>query len=108
MLLQPSYIREMAKKGQINFTKHALVRMGERKIWIDDVREAILYGEVIEVQDKDPRCDIRVLFQEATDKVPRFYVVVAASFPTVDVISVAEFEEQVWEWLGKIMARRRT
>lgn len=107
MLHQPSYIREMAKKGRINFTDHALARMGERKIWIDDVWRAILDGEVIEIQEIGPGYDVRVLFQEATDTVPRFYVVVAASFPVVDVISVVEFEEEIWEWLGKIMARRR-
>lgn len=107
MPLQPSYIREMAKKGQLNFTEHALARMGERKIWVDDARKAILDGEIIETQDIGPGYDVRVLFQEATDTVPRFYVV-AASYPVVDVISVVEFSEEVWEWLGKIMARRRT
>ena len=108
MPIQSSYVRAMAKKGRVNFTEHALYRMGERKIWIDDVLNAILNGQEIEVQDIGPKSDIRVLFQEAIDTIPRFYVVVATSYPVVDVISVAEFLEEAWEWLGKIMVRRCT
>jgi hypothetical protein len=107
MPIQASFVRGMAKKGCINFTDHALRRMGERKIWIDQALEAILHGEQLEIQDIGPENDIRVLFQEATSYIPRFYVVVAASYPVVDVISVCEFKEEAWDWLGKIMARRR-
>lgn len=68
---------------------------------------AILHGEKLEVQDIGLENDVRVLFQEATDVTPCFYVIVATSYPVVDVISVIEFEEEAWDWLGKIMARRR-
>ncbi len=102
-----SYVREMAKKGLIHFSDHALARMGERKVWIDDVLHAILEGEEIEVQDFGFESDIKVLFQEATDTIPRFYVIVATSYPEVEVVSVVEFKEEAWDWLGKIMARRR-
>jgi len=104
---QSSFVREMAKKGQIHFSDHALERMGERRVWINDALQAILEGEEIEVQDFGPESDVRVLFQEATENIPRFYVVVATSYPDVEVVSVCEFKEEAWDWLGKIMARRR-
>lgn len=106
MPIQSSYVRAMAAKNRIKFSNHALERMGERKIWLDDVFKAIEHGEVIEIQDRGPGFDIRVLLQEAVGGTPRFYVV-ATSYPVVEVVSVIEFEEEVWEWRGKIMARRR-
>ncbi|MDO9535240.1 MAG: DUF4258 domain-containing protein [Bacillota bacterium] len=107
MTRQSSYVRKMAQKGQIHFSDHALERMGERKVLINDTVQAILEGEEIEVQDIGSESDVRVLFQEATDTIPRFYVVVATSYPEVEVVSVCEFKEEAWDWLGKIMARRR-
>lgn len=107
MPIQSSYVRAMAKSDRIKISDHALDRMGQRKIWFDDVMKAILHGEVIEVQDIGPDRDIRVFFQEATDAIPRFYVIVATSYPVVEVISVVEFKEEAWDWLGYIMARRR-
>lgn len=107
MPIQFSYVRAMASKGRIKFSDHALERMGERKIWVDGVFKAIAHGEEIEVQDLGPDFDVRVLLQEAVGGVPRFYVVVATSYPEVEVVSVIEFEEEAWDWLGKIMARRR-
>lgn len=104
---QSSYIRKMAQKGLIHFSAHALERMGERKVWFDDVLHAIWEGEEIEVQDFGSESDIKVLFQEATDTIPRFYVIVATSYPEVEVVSVIEFAEEAWDWLGKIMVRRR-
>lgn len=106
--MAPPYVREMARKGRIHYSDHALlVRMSERKIWIDQILAAILNGEVLDVQNFGLGKDVTVIFQEATDKTPRFYVVVATSYPEVEVITVAEFKEEAWEWLGKIMARRR-
>ncbi len=108
--IAPPYVREMARKGQICFDNvHALQRMGERRIWIDQILEAILHGEVIEVQVFESKKDVAVIFQEPveSDQIPRFYVVIAACYPLVEVVTVVEFEEEAWDWLGKIMARRR-
>lgn len=106
--MAPPYVREMARKGRIHFSNHVILhRMGQRKIWIDQILDAILHGEVLEVQILGPEKDVTVIFQEATDKMPRFYVVAATSYPEVEVVTVAEFKDEAWEWLGKIMARRR-
>jgi len=59
---------------------------------------SILYGRVLEIQDF-PEEDIKVIFDP-------FYVIVAASFPQVVVVSVCFFLEDVWEQLGDIRVRR--
>jgi hypothetical protein len=110
MNIQASYIRAMAKEGKLIFSEHAIERMGERKIWKSSIINAILEGEEIEIQDKfdnTQNIDGKVLFQETTDDTPKFYVVVAASFPVVEVITVCYFKAEVWEWTGKIMRRMR-
>ncbi len=71
--MAPSYVREMARKGRIHYSDHALLlRMNERQIWIDQVLAAILNGEVLEIQVFGLENDVTVIFQESTDKMPRF------------------------------------
>ena len=103
MSIQSSYIREMARVGRINFSNHAFDRIGERSIWIEDVYKAIYEGEEIEIQYIGSNYDIRVLFHQETNDIPEFYVIVATSYPAVEVISVCRFKDECWEWLGKIM-----
>jgi hypothetical protein len=110
MTLSANYIRAKAKEGKLIFSQHAIERMGERKIWKSSIINAILEGEEIGLQgrlDNIQNKDVKVLFQEATDDTPEFYVVVAASFPVVEVITVCYFKDEVWEWTGKIMRRMR-
>lgn len=107
MGLQSSYVREMARKNKITISKHAFEKIEERGIWLDDVFKAIEQGEQIEIQNFGPRKDIRVVFQEATDDEPSFYVIVATSYPTVDIVSVCRFKEECWEYLGKTKKRRK-
>lgn len=71
--MAPSYVREMARKGRIHYSDHALLlRMNERQIWIDQVLAAILNGEVLEIQVFGLENDVTDIFQESTDKMPRF------------------------------------
>lgn len=105
---QATYIRSMAKNGRIKFSGHALDRMGERKIWYSEVLKAILQGEEIENQPgKNKGEDVKILFQEATEDTPAFFVVVACSSPEVEVVTVSFFKEEAWEFTGKIMRRVR-
>lgn len=106
MSIAEQYIRKCAAVGQIKYSAHAVIRMGERCILRPLVDDAILNGQVIEQQD-NPDEDIKVLFQEATSETPSFYVVVAACMPEVEVVTVARFEEEAWEFVGKITRRRR-
>ena len=58
---------------------HALERMGERMITMDQVYECILYGINIETQYHGR--DIKAFFQEPTGGTPGHYVIVADSTP---------------------------
>lgn len=66
---------------------------------------SILYGRVLEIQDF-PEEDIKVIFHSVDEQTDPFYVIVAASFPQVVVVSVCFFLEDVWEQLGDIRVRR--
>ena len=47
------FINEYLNKGNINFKKHALVRIVERKISIQEVEEALLNCNLIESYSED-------------------------------------------------------
>lgn len=98
------WIKELTKKGFIEFSGHALDRMIEREIEDKKVIECILYGKVIEIQTSFE--DIHVLFQEATDKNPEIYVVVAASYPYPVVVTVCKTDSEVWEEINGLLKRR--
>jgi hypothetical protein len=98
------WIKELTKKGLIEFSGHALDRMIEREIEDKKVIECILYGKVIEIQTNFE--DIHVLFQEATDKNPEIYVVVAASYPYPVVVTVCKTDSEVWEEINGLLKRR--
>jgi len=48
-----AFINEYLNKGNINFKKHALVRIVERKISIQEIEEALLNCNVIESYSED-------------------------------------------------------
>lgn len=68
--LVEAIIRKRVSDGNYDFTAHALERISERQIDIDKVLECILKGKSIEYQTDSRTNDIKVLFQEATDKKP--------------------------------------
>jgi len=96
------HVRKMAARGKILFRQHALDRMGERKIWRDDVLKAIERGENIHIQKPPTETgkNIRVFFQEATDEnIPSFCVIVAIEHPYAQIITVYYFkEEKGWSY----------
>lgn len=103
-----SYIKACAKNNKINFSAHAIQRMGERKIRKNKVLHTIIYGEVIEQQDYTnlKNSDIKVVFQEECEDVPEMYVVVAAcAIP--EVITVCKTNEEVWDYVKGRLKRRK-
>ncbi len=91
---QASYIRQKVVKNEIQISKHALDQMNERKIWLDDVYEAITNGQEIDFQDFKDGTDVKVIFQEATCEIPNFAVVVAAAYPDVMVVTAFKFKDE--------------
>jgi hypothetical protein len=65
------FIRSAARKGNILYSRHAVIRMAERGICKLQIQECIINGKVIEFQDHG--MDLKVLFQEANNGYPEFY-----------------------------------
>jgi hypothetical protein len=103
---QTSYIRQKIAKKEYGVRSHALEKMNERKIWLDEALEAVISGTEIEIQTFEDK-NVRVLFQEATTDVPRFCVVVAIDHPDVQIVTAFNFEEEKFEYNEKQKCWRR-
>lgn len=99
-------IRSSAWSKKIGFSDHAMDRMGERMITIDQVYDCILYGANIETQYHGR--DVKVVFQQATGGVPGYYTIVADSSPFPEVVTVCFTLDEVWENISGILKRRTT
>ncbi|GAA6383533.1 hypothetical protein I2900191A2_21790 [Intestinibacter bartlettii] len=99
-------IRKNVEEGNYEITDHALQRMNEREIDIEDVETCIIKGETIEFQQDIETNDIKVLFQEHTDETPEFYVVVKCSYDMPSIITVCRRDNEVWECINNILHRR--
>lgn len=99
------WIRKLTKMGHLRYSIHAKDRMIERQIEDNKIVECIINGKIIEIQAQFD--DIHVLFQEATDKEPEIYVVVAAAYPYPLVVTVCRTMDEVWEAYNGILKRRR-
>jgi hypothetical protein len=103
--LAEKLIRARVNEGYFDVSPHALQRMAEREIDIEKVLECILQGQTIEFQRDRATDDIKVLFQEATEKTPEIYVVVVA-LDTPLVITVCRTKDEVWECVANVLKRR--
>jgi hypothetical protein len=80
-----SIIRELAVRDRIAFKKHSLLRMHQRGIGVDDVRTALISGQVVETYEADkplPSCLILGYTQN--------------NRPIHAVIAPDEAEEMLW------------
>ncbi len=98
-------IRKKVSEDCFYVSAHAHQRMAERQIDIEKVLECILKGKTIEFQKDRATDDIKVLFQEATDKMPEIYVVVAA-LDTPLIITACRTRDEAWESIDSVLRRR--
>lgn len=103
--LAEKIIRKKVSQGNFDFSRHALERMAEREIEYDKVIDCIIDGKAIDFQNNKGAGDIKVLFQEATDKEPEIYTVVAASETPV-IITVCRTDKEVWKCIDNVLMRR--
>jgi hypothetical protein len=103
--LAEKLIRKRVSEDCFDVSGHAHKRMAERQIEIEKVLECILKGQTIEFQKDKVTDDIKVLFQEATDKAPEIYVAVAA-LDTPLIITVCRTKDEVWECIDNVLMRR--
>ncbi|KRQ86294.1 hypothetical protein ABG79_01917 [Caloramator mitchellensis] len=103
--LAEKMIRKKVIEGNFDVTEHAVKRMAEREIDMDQVLDCIIRGKTIEFQTDRRTNDIKVLFQEATASKPEVYTVVAA-LDTPLIITVCRTKEEVWECINNVLRRR--
>ena len=103
--LAEKLIRKKVSEDCFDVSAHAHQRMAERQIDIEKVLECILEGKTIEVQKDRVTDDIKVLFQEATEKTPEIYVVVAA-LDTPLIITACRTKDEAWECVDSVLKRR--
>nr|WP_286673023.1 DUF4258 domain-containing protein [Anaeromonas frigoriresistens] len=100
---EKDYIIESTKKQSLYYSKHAIERMCQRGIEVEDVENSASIGNPIEKQYHGK--DVKFLFQEPRSERPQYYSVVALAIPPL-VISVCQFKEDVWEMVDGIMKRK--
>ena len=103
--LAEKLIRKRIGEDRFDVSAHAHQRMAERQIDIEKVLDCVLYGKTIEFQRGRVTDDIKVLFQEATDRTPEIYVVVAA-LDTPLIITACRTKDEAWECVDSVLNRR--
>ena len=90
-------IRSIAQKDKIAFKKHSILRMSERDISADDVRAALIDGEIIEAySDIRPLPCCLVLGFRAKDSPLHVVTAIDAEEQVLWVITV--YRPSVEEW----------
>jgi len=79
------------------FRSHAIKRMFERKITLEDVRHVLATGESIREYPNDTPYPSRLIMGWATDKPLHLVTAVDAETGTTIVITVYEPDPAIWE-----------
>ena len=90
-------IKDIAEKDRIAFKKHCTLRMYERKIFADEVKEALTKGEIVENYPEDrppPSC----LILGYTGKDRPLHVVVAIDVKEQMLWVITAYEPGLEEW----------
>ncbi len=87
-------LKKLAKEDRIGFKKHALLRLYQRKILIDEVKEALIRGEVIESYASDkPLPSLLVLGYTSAGR--PLHVVVALKMAWI--ITAYQPSKEIWD-----------
>ena len=104
MIFEIERIRLLAGNEQMAFKRHALQRMAQRKIRVDDVKSAILTGSIIEEYPGDyplPRC--LIAGKGVNSSV--YHVVAALGEDMLWIITV--YQPSLSEWESDLQTRRQ-
>lgn len=96
---------DLAAKDKIAFKKHALLRMYERGIFVDEVKQALVRGEIIESYPQDrplPSC----LVLGYTDKNRAIHALAAADVEEEMVWIITVYKPTLEEWQEGFRRRR--
>lgn len=99
-------IRNLAERDRIAFKKHSLLRMHQRRMVVDEVREALTKGEVIETYEKDkPLPSYLVLGYSKRNRAIHTVIGMDEVQEMLWVITV--YEPSIEEWKAGFMSRRK-
>jgi hypothetical protein len=92
-----AFINEYLKQGNVNFKKHALVRIVERKISIQEVEEALLNCNVIESYSGDKPLPSYLVIGYTKNKRPLHIIVALDKIERyIWIITVYEPNQTIW------------
>lgn len=89
-------VQRLAAAGRLNLTRHALHRMKQRNITINDILTGIGNGEIIEQYPDDfpfPSCLVLGMTFEAR----YIHIVLSVSNETINIITVYYPDTEKWE-----------
>ena len=98
------FVRNAHRNGILVIKTHALKRMGERMIDLNDVITSIEKGIVIEYQPGYPGESPRLLFYSGPPE--DFYAVVAVEPPQCILVSAIRVDWNIWKRVGNSIERR--
>ena len=104
-MLSIENLRKLCHDKNIAMTKHANNRLRERSIDIDDVKHAILCGEIIrQYEDDKPFPSCLILGAAGNDK--SIHVVASIDFEMLYIITAYHPDENEWEYDLKTKRRQ--
>ena len=98
-------IRKIAEKDRIAFKKHSAIRMREREIYADEVKEVLMHGEIIEEYWDDrpfPSC----LVFGFTEKQKPVHIVIAINSDDQIIYVITVYSPSKEEWENGFMRRK--
>jgi hypothetical protein len=95
----------MHRPSRLVFRTHALRRMFERRISVDDVRDVITNGETIEKYPDDTPYPSRLMLGWPTDR--PLHVVVADNTQDNETIVITAYQPDAAQWEVGFKRRRR-
>lgn len=90
-------IREIAEKDKIAFKKHSAIRMRERKIRADDVKQILINGEIIEDYPNDRPLPSYLILGFAENQKP-IHAVVAIDVNEQIIWVITVYSPSLREW----------
>lgn len=107
MTLDISLIKKLAEHDRIAFKRHAVLRMQQRSIRVDDVREILMMSEIIEEYAEDHPLPSALLFGITTAKRVIHAVVAFDPADATMLWVITVYEPDQINWHSDFKTRRK-
>lgn len=106
-MLLSQLISKFARKDNISFKQHAVIRMLERGILADDVKDVLLKGEIIENYIDDYPFPSYLIFGTTKQNRP-IHVVAAIDESKENIWIITVYEPDINQWEAGFKKRKET